>query len=174
MNKAFIGLALILTLLAGCQSVKQERPPFIENHTYVNTDKFPHVSIHLFAPTIKDTLIDGQTYKVMVNDEGKTFIFRDNHLIFIHNDLPSAFDFIDFNEDGYLDILFTYASAQNEAYELLLFNPSRRDFIQIPDFNIQGGYPVKIKGTQYYYSYRPRGCADTCWGSDLFYFDHLY
>ncbi len=97
------------------------------------------------------------------------FTIRDSNgkVIYNHSSSPAGFEFSDFNEDGFPDVLLDYITNVPGIKELLIFNPEKNNFSKIEDFE---NFPsaIKIKGTHYYYSYHRSGCADSNWDSDLF------
>lgn len=74
-------------------------------------------------------------------------------------------EFVDFDEDSYKDIL-VYFHANNPTHELGLFDPATNTFKFIKNYTAYSG-AIKIKGSNYYYSYHRSGCADSNWDSDL-------
>ena len=80
---------------------------------------------------------------------------------------PSEYILTDFNEDGFLDIELHFMTNVPSVNEILIFNPKSKSFIEIENFS---NFPsaIKIKETDYYYSYERSGCADNDWDSDLF------
>lgn len=88
--------------------------------------------------------------------------------IYKSSEQTNGIEFIDFNEDGNNDILINYLTNTGGKYDIGIFEPASGSFNIIDDIK---EYPnaVKLKGTDYYYSYRKAGCADNHWSSDLFY-----
>ncbi|TSD67112.1 hypothetical protein FFF34_006880 [Inquilinus sp. KBS0705] len=88
----------------------------------------------------------------------------------IYKDLDgvSGVKFIDFNDDGFKDILIDYFTNVPDINDLLLYDKNKRTFRKVIDFD---SYPASqsIVNSKYYYSYSRRGCADMNWESDLFY-----
>ena len=81
-------------------------------------------------------------------------------------------EFIDFNKDGNLDILFTYM-GNNPTYDIYLFDKTTNEFKYLKGFD---RFPEAIQlktNPKYYYSYHRAGCADLDWVSDLFYIDNF-
>jgi hypothetical protein len=83
-------------------------------------------------------------------------------------DCIQDYEFVDFNEDGYNDILFNYITNVPDINNLAIFSSDSTCFIDVVGFN---SYPSsqKIKGAAFYYSYSRDGCADFNWMSDLYY-----
>lgn len=95
----------------------------------------------------------------VINDEGDT----------LYNEKEDIFNikFSDFDQDGYKDMFIGYDGNQI-VYELGLFDNKTNTFKLVENFsNLHEVFT--LKGTQYYYSYSPGGCADLNWSSDLFY-----
>lgn len=112
--------------------------------------------------------INGIEFKACIKRPGNfTIVNSDEKLIYEHEDNPAAFEFSDFNGDGFSDILLDYLTNVPGIKELLIFNPKKNGFEKIEDFP---NFPsaIKIKGTDFYYSYHRSGCADSNWDSDLF------
>lgn len=79
----------------------------------------------------------------------------------------SGWDLIDFNKDGYPDILISYM-GNNYSAEIYLFNPTADKYVEVKDF-IKFPEAIQLKSNpNYYYSYHRAGCADMNWVSDLF------
>lgn len=115
--------------------------------------------------------IKNRRFIAFQDNELNVYILNDhNDTIFKNTDSPNKFEFIDFNEDGYPDILLGFISIYS-AYELGLFDKDTNTFKIIEDFNY---YPNanRIKNTKYYCSYTQAGCADSNWRSDLFYINN--
>lgn len=75
--------------------------------------------------------------------------------------------YIDFNKDGYTDILTDYR-GNNSTYFLYLFNPATNKFVPILNY-LAFPNAIQLKtNPMYYYSYHRAGCADANWESDLF------
>lgn len=112
--------------------------------------------------------ISGEKFRAFYTSDDIFYVLNQkNDTLFSGNDFCQNFDFDDFNEDGYKDIRFHY-SGNIPTEDLLLFEPSKKSFRKVENFN---KYPeaVKIGETKFYYSYHRSGCADMNWDSDLFY-----
>ncbi|QCE43380.1 hypothetical protein [Psychroserpens sp. NJDZ02] len=94
--------------------------------------------------------------------DGKELYRNDNN--------PYEFVFTDFNEDGFLDIELHFITNVPDVNEILIFNSESNTFLEIENFS---NFPssVKIKNTNYYYSYHRSGCADSNWDSDLYFLE---
>ena len=88
--------------------------------------------------------------------------------IYKHNDFIDEYKTIDFNNDGYQDIELDYITNVPGIVDVLLFDLASGKFQIIEEL---GNYPspIKIKKSEYYYSYERAGCADYNWESNLFY-----
>ena len=89
-------------------------------------------------------------------------------ILYKNDNNPSEYIFTDFNEDGFLDIELHFMTNVPGVNEILIFNPKLKQFTEIENFS---SFPasIKIKNTDYYYSYERSGCADSNWDSDLYY-----
>ena len=111
-------------------------------------------------------------YTAIQSSEKNLFIINNkNDTIYNHLDQVNGAEFIDFNEDGFKDILFNYITNVPNINDLALFDTVSSSFILVEDFN---SYPssTKLEGTDYYYSYHRSGCADANWDSDLFFIEN--
>lgn len=88
--------------------------------------------------------------------------------IYKHNDFIDEYKITDFNNDGYQDIELDYITNVPGIVDVLLFDLASGKFQIIEEL---GNYPspIKIKKSEYYYSYERAGCADYNWESNLFY-----
>ncbi|ANQ51827.1 hypothetical protein MY04_4492 [Flammeovirga sp. MY04] len=110
----------------------------------------------------QETLIgchNSQTNYYVINEKKDT--------VYQHDEWVYSAKFIDFNNDGYDDILFGYMSNTPEAFDLALYNPNDKNFKLVKDFP-KFPSPTEIDKTGIYYSYHKSGCADWDWDSDLF------
>jgi hypothetical protein len=98
-------------------------------------------------------LIKNLTTKAVIRRTNKNFV---------------GFKLGDFNRDGLTDIFVEWGGNMPERFSLFVFSKEDDKYIEIEKFS---DYPaaIPLKGTRYYYSYFPAGCADNAWGSDLFY-----
>ena len=76
--------------------------------------------------------------------------------------------FVDFNGDGYKDILIDYMTNVPGIEDLLLYDKAQRTYKKVVNFQ-DFPDPKRIANSAYYYSYHRSGCADMNWDSDLFY-----
>ncbi|AYL96491.1 hypothetical protein [Mucilaginibacter celer] len=75
--------------------------------------------------------------------------------------------FIDFNKDGYKDILIQYVSNTPNDNNLYLYNKHRHNFIEVNNFR-NFAYAAGLGSNNLYYSYERAGCGDLNWNSYLF------
>lgn len=119
----------------------------------------------------KEQFKNGIEFKTCLKDydffELKSF---DGKVLYQNNNYPSEFIFTDFNEDGFLDIELHFITNTPDVKEILIYNSDLKEFTEIKNFS-SFPLPIKIKNTDYYYSYHRSGCADSNWDSDLFYLE---
>ena len=117
--------------------------------------------------------VNGIAYTIIPNSDGSITIKVKGKVIqhYPAKDLYdvtfSDFKFVDYNGDGYKDIVIEYFSNVPDIQDLLLYNKKLKAFTIVKDFP---DYPAgtKLKGTKLYYSYHRSGCADMNWDSDLY------
>lgn len=117
-------------------------------------------------------IVQGREYKG--NLERSHFVLLDSHgdtVLQPKGDYYMSVAYPDFNQDGNKDILLEVNDNTPGRYELFLYSPKTRKFIEVKDF-YYFATPEPIKGTRYYYSYNRAGCADNTWESFLFYIDN--
>ena len=130
-----------------------------------NTDRNSLIREVIFDSTINDNT----KYIALQTSAKNLFIINDkNDTVYNHIDQVNGAEFIDFNDDGFDDILFHYITNVPDINDLALFDSTKNKFIIVKGFD---NYPasIKLKGTDFYYSYHRSGCADANWESDLFY-----
>ena len=76
-------------------------------------------------------------------------------------------DFIDFNNDNFIDIKISYF-GNNETASLYLFNDELSKLVSLEGFERFASSKILRSNSQYYYSYNRTGCADSNWESSLF------
>ena len=162
MKQTFV-IALIFILISfnSCKEVKNESKKNPVEQTEIDTEE-------KFYFDCKKQLINGNEFEACTKRPGIFTVKNSNgKVIYSHEDNPFDFEFSDFNGDGYSDIRMNYVSNTPGLQELLLFDVKSNKFKEVEKFN---KYPnsVKIKDTDYYYSYHGSGCADNDWGSELF------
>jgi hypothetical protein len=116
--------------------------------------------------------IEGIHYKAIFKTNDNFYILDSNeNIVFKSNDYSRSFEFVDFDNDGMKDILFSYIS-NIPLKDLLLYDINNKGFTPVEDFS-KYPEPIKIKCTKYYYSYHKSGCADMIWDSDLFFIQNF-
>jgi hypothetical protein len=114
------------------------------------------------------TTIDGIHYKAIFKTDDYFYILDSKeNIVFKSNKYYRFFEFIDFNNDGRKDLIFSYI-GNNPIQDLIMYDVKYKEFTPVKDFS-NYPEPIKIKETKYYYSYHRSGCADMNWDSDLFY-----
>lgn len=89
--------------------------------------------------------------------------------IYIHDGFASnGFEFEDFDKNGLLDIRLNHITNVGGISELIFYDLESKRFKPIIGFE-DFPSPIKIEGSNFYYSYHRSGCADSNWDSDLFY-----
>jgi hypothetical protein len=115
--------------------------------------------------------VQGEVFIASLTPQG-CFIMRGSDTIVRHlGDYFFSITSKDFNKDGFLDILLDRSENTPGVVDLLLYDPKRKTFKAVQDFDLFPD-PSPIPGTRLYYSYHRAGCADMDWESDLFYLDH--
>ncbi|MBF03965.1 MAG: hypothetical protein CMP76_11780, partial [Flavobacterium sp.] len=73
---------------------------------------------------------------------------------------------------GFEDIQLNYLFNDPGVDDLLLYDTNNANFQLVKNFD---NFPsaIKIKDSDYYYSYHRSGCADANWDSDLFYIQNF-
>jgi hypothetical protein len=126
---------------------------------------------------IQDTLktvcdsatINGNLFIACYIIEGNTSIVNEAKDTIYKNSNPvGSIEFVDIDEDGYKDFVMDYISNYQNC-DIGFYDKRTRTFKVIANFD---GQPVKIKDSQYYYSYARAGCADSNWYSELFYIEN--
>lgn len=121
---------------------------------------------------VTEASVNGDHYLIHYTSTYNMYILKNNlDTIFKETDAAYDFEFKDFDMDGYKDIRLYYMTNVPGIEGLLLYNPKSKTFKNVPNFQ-DFPSPVKIGGTQYYYSYHRSGCADMNWTSDLFYIEN--
>ena len=75
--------------------------------------------------------------------------------------------FLDFDGDGYKDLVIEYLSNVPGISDLLIYDHVNNRFSKVKDFSKYPA-PIRIPNSHIYYSYHRSGCADSDWDSDLF------
>lgn len=130
------------------------------------------------AATKPDTILNSSTGYV----DGRRFMMVCNsgyHLFLLDNKGDTCYQdsvysphqkFVDFNGDGYKDILIEYMTNVPGITDVLLYDKAKRTYKKVIDLQ---NFPSaeRIGNSGYYYSYHRSGCADMNWDSDLFYIE---
>lgn len=104
-----------------------------------------------YVQTLKDN-----KFNCLLSMQGDTIVKSENYY--------SRVDFLDIDEDGYMDIrVFAFSNTPNQC-DNYLFDREIKTFKLIANcyFDIQ-----KIRGTNFFYSYDRTGCSDMNWESYL-------
>jgi len=117
--------------------------------------------------------VNGIAYTIIPNSDGSITIKVKGKVIqhYPAKDLYdvtfSDFKVVDYNGDGYRDIIVEYFTNVPDIQDLLLYNKKLKAFTLVKNFP---DYPagIKLKATGLYYSYHRSGCADNDWDSDLY------
>lgn len=170
MRNSFVILVLItLTLCYFTSCLEGERTDahiFTINDTSVKklTDQVDSSSLYLFADTVE---VQGDVFVAAMN-AFNVFILLKNQIdtLILDSTLSPEFEFADFDEDGFSDLNF-YINKNIQLRQLYLYDPKSASFKFVEGFE-DYPEPIRIKKTEYYYSYHRSGCADLNWDSDLF------
>ncbi len=169
-----LSLMILITICIGMQfSCNNNTSGPIEN-AFQRTPPFTSMAfaleINRKAILWSDTTeILGVTYFAYYLDtDSFVIINQDKDTVFADNELYPAFEFEDFDKDGYDDIIVHYMSNTPSVQDLILFDVTSISFRRVENFSSYPE-PIKILNTKYYYSYHRSGCADMNWDSDLFY-----
>ncbi|KOF03637.1 hypothetical protein OB69_04885 [Roseivirga seohaensis subsp. aquiponti] len=81
-------------------------------------------------------------------------------------------EFVDFNQDGYIDLKITWIS-QVAYSRLYLYDPESHNFRFVDDLKPYLLSSIFESDKSYYYSYSRAGCADNYWISHLFRIDNF-
>lgn len=126
------------------------------------------------TPKIIDTLKIGKDLFTVIQDKPGTdspmnLIILDSlgTMIYEHDGYGSnGFELEDFDQDGVLDIRIYQITNVGGISEIVMYDKSLKKFRPIVNFGNLNN-PVRIKNTNYYYTYHSSGCADFNWGSEL-------
>ena len=91
----------------------------------------------------------------------------DYDTVYKHGNYATAgFEFVDFNQDGILDIRIHQNTNVGGVSELVCFDTANGQFTEVENFEWYP-FPKAIGELGYWYSYHRSGCADLNWGSEL-------
>jgi hypothetical protein len=170
--KTIFCFLLMLILLGSCKQkkddhkLKSERKEVIPKQgksTAIKPDTILNSSIGY---------VEGRRF-VMVCNSGDHLFLLDNKGDTLYQD--SVYSphqkFVDFNGDGYKDILIEYMTNVPGIEDLLLYDRAENTYKKVIDLQ---NFPSaeRIGNSNYYYSYHRSGCADMDWDSDLFYIEN--
>lgn len=114
------------------------------------------------------TTVKGGKYQVCYNGETPFFILNESlDTVYKHDEWVTKAQFVDFNHDGFDDVLVDYMGNVPGFSDLLLFDPGSNEFRIVKGFT-NFPVPTHIEGAEAYYSYHRSGCAGSNWDSDLF------
>lgn len=153
--KTLITTLSILIILFSCRNKNDNEN---KNH-YQLINQFRHTD---------STIIDNR--KVFAFCDTNYFFFvlnSDNDTLFRQRDLHPDFEFVDYNLDGYNDILINWTSGVPDTKSLILFDTINKDFKQVENFE-NNPAPKRLMQTDIFYSYGRSGCGDLNWTSELF------
>lgn len=163
--KTIFCLLISILFLVSCVKTKKQQSVIIpaKKTTQTVTQKIDQDSI-IF--TRDSCIINKIKFVISWNEESAYIVNQKKDTIYVVNDSGLNFPaFLDYNEDGYKDVIFHF-HANNPTYELALFDPRANTFRLVENYTAYSG-AIKIKGTNYFYSYHRSGCADSNWDSDL-------
>jgi hypothetical protein len=114
----------------------------------------------------------GEKFKAVYKTDEFLYIYDSNNkLVYGGKPYYPDIEFIDFNNDGYKDVMIHYPSGNvSGVSDLILFDSNTKLFKRVSNLTSYPD-PKPICGTKYYYSYRRSGCADMDWDSNLFYIE---
>ncbi|WP_259017122.1 hypothetical protein [Emticicia fluvialis] len=161
---------LIVLLLDGSCKQKNSKVKSIQEPSVVAAEL--DVPIATRNDTILNTVTDyveGRRF-VITCYSGYNLILQNEkgHTIYQDSVYSPKQDFLDFNGDGYKDILIDYMTNTPGIQDFLLYDITNKTYKKVIYFQ---RFPSaqRIGNTKYYYSYHRSGCADYNWDSDLFY-----
>lgn len=157
---SIIGLGfIIISCSSEKDEIKEPNPDLIENNNQAIRTLLSQESVK-----IKDDL-----YTLFIYDNNDLEVRTETDSIVFEDTSEGLFssNFIDFDEDGFLDLKLHLLTNVPNIAKLALFNSTTKSFELVKDFDF---FPtaLKIKGTSFYYSYNSTGCGDYNWESELF------
>lgn len=189
LNIAISGIAILLLLATvACgnnthQEKKDNKRQATEEHNTNRSDMVIPIEVsdtntvafkEKSTPKIIDTLKIGKDLFTVIQDKPGTdspmnLIILDSlgTMIYKHDGYGSnGFELEDFDQDGVLDIRIYQITNVGGISEIVMYDKSLKKFRPIVNFGNLNN-PVRIKNTNYYYTYHRSGCADFNWGSEL-------
>jgi hypothetical protein len=117
--------------------------------------------------SVDTATIENEFYKAIYRKDNYFIILNSmDSVVFKKEKSYMLFEFIDFDNDGNKDLIFSYFGSI-ERNDLLLFETESKSFRMVENF-IEFPAAKQIEKTKFYYSYHKSGCADGNWDSDLF------
>jgi hypothetical protein len=167
---------ILIVLLVSCRQDKRvekvvESPKIKSEKIEVKQIQNLNRTYALLIDTLK---IDSQEFIVVQNDPREdrnmnlSILNSKKDTVYTHDGFASnGFEFEDFDNNGILDIRLYQITNVGGISELIFFDEKNKIFKAVKEFD-SFPEPVKIKNTQYWFSYHRSGCADINWGSELF------
>jgi hypothetical protein len=120
------------------------------------------------------TVIEGNSFLASFDTElMKVTIKRNGDVLNIEGLLPTPdFEFLDFDNDGIKELVFFCIGCKADVLSIFDYDMQNKSFKLIENID-DFPAPKRIKETNYYYSYSPKGCADQNWESKLFTIDNF-
>lgn len=116
--------------------------------------------------------VDKQNFTMACNNQHTLFLLNEKGDTVYQDSIYSPIQkFVDFNSDGFKDILIEYMTNVPGIMDLLIYDKSERKYKKVVGFQ-NFPAPQQIADSKYYYSYHRSGCADMNWDSDLFYIEN--
>lgn len=177
-------ILILLMIFFSCKNEKQievEHKIEITNAALIHEPETSEIDSALlsFDSIVFDTntfylkRLDTHFWKDKSIQDCNFILFDSNHdTLYKHDGLTSGYEIKDFNEDGFEDIQLNYLFNDPGVDDLLLYDTNNANFQLVKNFD---NFPsaIKIKDSDYYYSYHRSGCADANWDSDLFYIQNF-
>lgn len=116
--------------------------------------------------------VDKQSFTMACTSQYNLFLLNEKGDTVYQDSVFSPYQkFVDFNGDGFNDILIEYMTNIPGIMDLLIYDKAERTYKRVVGFQNFPG-PQQIANSKYYYSYHRSGCADMNWDSDLFYIEN--
>jgi hypothetical protein len=142
-----------------------------------NAQTVVHDSVRMQNDTIfqaDSAIVDGEKYRAVVvfdDQRQKNAFYIKNgkgQIVFIENDYVTYVYFVDFDGDGYKDVLLERRGVDSGTQDLLLYDHKTRKFIMVGNCS----NAIRVKHTKYFYSYEDC-CMGRNWDSDLFFISNF-
>ncbi|MFD1257473.1 hypothetical protein ACFQ3S_11760 [Mucilaginibacter terrae] len=168
-NSCFYLLIFILTFSCK-QSTNTNKPILGVRQTALMLNAYPKKVLKV--DTILNSItgnVDDQRFTITCNSAYSLFILNQKRDTIYQDSVYSPHQqFVDFNNDGYKDILIEYMTNVPGITDVLIYDKDNHTFKKVIDLQKFPG-SKRIPHSNYYYSYHRSGCADMNWDSDLFY-----